>query len=164
MRNQPMTIGDICHAMRKTPDFTDKKIAVKDSKGSDGSHDYVPVINAEYDEDFDMLVLTTPLSYMDKPSIRYTGNGISVDKSACLTELFRSRECLALSLLLSQISLRSLRFRALVCGTPAVLIRAGELQQEGLSIGDKEIQRIRDRLIKALGFNPEAVKNTLKED
>ena len=145
MRNQPMTIGDICHAMRKTPDFTDKKIAVKDSKGSDGSHDYVPVINAEYDEDFDMLVLTTPLSDMDKPSIRYTGNGISVDKSACLTELFRSRECVLNALY---------RLGAL----------AGELQQEGLSIGDKEIQRIRDRLIKALGFNPEAVKNTLKED
>ena len=145
MRNQPMTIGDICHAMRKTPDFTDKKIAVKDSKGSDGSHDYVPVINAEYDEDFDMLVLTTPLSDMDKPSIRYTGNGISVDKSACLTELFRSRECVLNALY---------RLGAL----------AGELQQEGLSIGDKEIQRIRDRLIKAIGFNPEAVKNTLKED
>ena len=39
---------------------------------------------------------------------------------------------LALSLLLSQISLRSLRFRALVCGTPAVLIRAGELQQDAM--------------------------------
>lgn len=145
MRNQPMTIGDICHAMRKTPDFADKKIAVKDSKGSDGSHDYVPVINAEYDEDFDMLVLTTPLSDMDKPSIRYTGNGISVDKSACLTELFRSRECVLNALY---------RLGAL----------AGELQQEGLSIGDKEIRRIRNLLVKALGFNPEAVKNTLKED
>lgn len=145
MRNQPMTIGDICHAMRKTPDFTDKKIAVKDSKGSDGSHDYVPVINAEYDEDFDMLVLTTPLSDMDKPSIRYTGNGISVDKSACLTELLRSKECVLAAFL-----------------TLGVL--AGELQQEGLSIGDKEIRRIRNLLVKALGFNPEAVKNTLKED
>ena len=145
MRNQPMTIGDICHAMRKTPDFTDKKIAVKDSKGGDGSHDYVPVINAEYDEDFDMLVLTTPLSDMDKPSIRYTGNGISVDKSACLTELFRSRECILNAL-----------YR--------LGVLAGELQQEGLSISNKEIQRIRDQLIKALGFNPEAVKNTLKED
>ena len=145
MRNQPMTIGDICHAMRKTPDFTGKKIAVKDSKGSDGSHDYVPVINAEYDEDFEMLVLTTPLSDMDKPSIRYTGNGISVDNSACLTELFRSRECVLNALY---------RLGAL----------AGELQQEGLSIGDKEIRRIRNLLVKALGFNPEAVKNTLKED
>ena len=37
---------------------------------------------------------------------------------------------LALAMLMSQLSLRSLRFRALVCGTPAVLIRHGVLQQE----------------------------------
>lgn len=37
---------------------------------------------------------------------------------------------LALSMLLSQLSLHDLRFRALVCGTPAVLIRNGTLQQE----------------------------------
>ena len=39
---------------------------------------------------------------------------------------------LALSLLMSQLSLRHLRFRALVCGTPAVLIREGVLQQEAM--------------------------------
>ena len=39
---------------------------------------------------------------------------------------------LALSMLLSQLSLRYLRFRALVCGTPAVLIRDGTLQQEAM--------------------------------
>ena len=39
---------------------------------------------------------------------------------------------LALSLLLSQISLRSIRFRALVCGTPTVLIRQGVLQQSAM--------------------------------
>ena len=39
---------------------------------------------------------------------------------------------LALSLLLSQISLRSIRFRALVCGTPTVLIREGVLQQSAM--------------------------------
>ena len=37
---------------------------------------------------------------------------------------------LALSMLLSQLSLYSLRFRELTCGTPAVLIRHGVLQQE----------------------------------
>lgn len=37
---------------------------------------------------------------------------------------------LALSMLMSQLSLRSLRFRALVCGTPAVLIRHGVVQQQ----------------------------------
>lgn len=39
---------------------------------------------------------------------------------------------LALSMLLSQLSLRYLRFRALVCGTPAILIRDGQLQQEAM--------------------------------
>ena len=36
---------------------------------------------------------------------------------------------LALSMLMSQLSLRNLRFRELVCGTPAVLIRDGNIQQ-----------------------------------
>lgn len=39
---------------------------------------------------------------------------------------------LALSMLMSQLSLHSLRFRALVCGTPAILIRNGQLQQEAM--------------------------------
>lgn len=39
---------------------------------------------------------------------------------------------LALSMLLSQISLSSLRFRALACGTPSVLIRDGALQQKAM--------------------------------
>lgn len=36
---------------------------------------------------------------------------------------------LALSMLLSHLSLRSLRFREVMCGTPAILIRNGEIQQ-----------------------------------
>ena len=39
---------------------------------------------------------------------------------------------LALSMLFSQISLQSIRFRALVCGTPSVLIRNGKLQQQAM--------------------------------
>ena len=39
---------------------------------------------------------------------------------------------LALSMLLSQLSLQNLRFRELVCGTPAVLIRRGVIQQEAM--------------------------------
>ena len=39
---------------------------------------------------------------------------------------------LSISMLLSQISLRHLRFRAIVCGTPSVLIRNGELQQDAM--------------------------------
>ena len=37
---------------------------------------------------------------------------------------------LSLSMLLSQLSLKNLRFRALVCGTPAILIDNGQLQQD----------------------------------
>lgn len=37
---------------------------------------------------------------------------------------------LALSMLLSQLSLRHLRLRTLICGTPALLIREGKIQQE----------------------------------
>lgn len=39
---------------------------------------------------------------------------------------------LALSMLLSQLSLGSLRLRELICGTPAVLIRRGVIQQEAM--------------------------------
>lgn len=39
---------------------------------------------------------------------------------------------LSISMLLSQISLHHLRFRAIVCGTPSVLIRAGEIQQDAM--------------------------------
>lgn len=39
---------------------------------------------------------------------------------------------LSISLLLSQISLRSVRFRRLLCGSPTVLIRNGVLQQEAM--------------------------------
>ena len=39
---------------------------------------------------------------------------------------------LALSLLLSQLSLLSLRFREVMCGTPTVLIRSGKVQQDAM--------------------------------
>ena len=39
---------------------------------------------------------------------------------------------LAPSMLMSQLSLRNLRFRELVCGTPAVLIRDGNIQQAAM--------------------------------
>ena len=39
---------------------------------------------------------------------------------------------MSLSLLLSQLSLHNLRFRALVCGTPSVLIKNGEVQQDAM--------------------------------
>ena len=40
---------------------------------------------------------------------------------------------LSVSMILSHLSLRSLRFRELLCGTPAVLIREGELQQDAMT-------------------------------
>ena len=39
---------------------------------------------------------------------------------------------LSLSMLLSQFSLYNLRFRALICGTPVILIQNGKLQQDAL--------------------------------
>ncbi|MBQ8389373.1 MAG: DUF421 domain-containing protein [Oscillibacter sp.] len=39
---------------------------------------------------------------------------------------------LALSLLMSQLSLQSLRFREMVCGKPSVLIREGVIQQQAM--------------------------------
>ena len=39
---------------------------------------------------------------------------------------------LSLSLLLSQLSLLSLRFREVMCGTPTVLIRSGKVQQDAM--------------------------------
>ena len=39
---------------------------------------------------------------------------------------------LSVSMLFSQISLHSLRFRELVCGTPAILIENGQLRQEAM--------------------------------
>ena len=48
-----------------------------------------------------------------------------------IAELKRAK-LLALSLLLSQLSLRSLRLRTLLCGTPVVLIRRGQLQQSAM--------------------------------
>ena len=39
---------------------------------------------------------------------------------------------LSLSMLVSQLSLRSVRFRGLVCGTPSILIREGKLQQQAM--------------------------------
>ena len=73
---------------------------------------------------------------------------------------------LALSMLMSQLSLQNLRFRELVCGTPAVLIRHGVIQQqtmrknrytldellEELRLFGAAVGRIRHCLLQARGF------------
>ena len=52
---------------------------------------------------------------------------------------------LALSLLLSQLSLRSLRLRALLCGTPSILIREGRLQQAVMRKNRFTIDELREQ-------------------
>lgn len=62
---------------------------------------------------------------------------------------------LALSMLLSQLSLSSLRLRALLCGTPSVLIRDGEIQQEAMRKNrytlDELLEELRGQGIAGIG-------------
>ncbi len=53
---------------------------------------------------------------------------------------------LALSLLLSQLSLLSLRFREVMCGTPVLLIRNGVLQQEAMRKNRYTIDELLEQL------------------
>ena len=62
---------------------------------------------------------------------------------------------LALSMLMSQLSLHSLRFRALACGTPSVLIREGVLQQEAMRKNrytlDELLEELREQGYSSIG-------------
>lgn len=62
---------------------------------------------------------------------------------------------LALSMLLSQLSLTSLRFRRLACGAPSVLIREGVLQQETMRKNrytlDELLEELRGQGIAGIG-------------
>ena len=69
------------------------------------------------------LVLTMMLS--DLAAVPMQDFGIPL-----LSGIIPILSLLALSMLLSQLSLRSLRFRELICGTPAILIRNGKVQQD----------------------------------
>ena len=71
------------------------------------------------------LVLTLMLS--DLAAVPMQDFGIPL-----LSGLVPILTLLALSLLLSQLSLRSLRLRTLLCGPPVVLIRRGQLQQSAM--------------------------------
>ena len=53
---------------------------------------------------------------------------------------------LCLSVLLSQLSLRSVRFRALVCGEPTVIIRGGEIQQQAMARNRLTIDELLEEL------------------
>ena len=52
---------------------------------------------------------------------------------------------LALSMLLSHLSLRSLRFREVMCGTPAILNRNGEIQQSGMGENRFTVDELRSQ-------------------
>ena len=53
---------------------------------------------------------------------------------------------LCLSVLMSQLSLRSVRFRALVCGEPTVIIRHGEIQQQAMGRNRLTIDELMEEL------------------
>ena len=53
---------------------------------------------------------------------------------------------LSLSMLLSQLSLLSLRFRELMCGTPSILIRNGKLQQDAMRKNRYTLDELLDQL------------------
>jgi len=72
------------------------------------------------------LVLTMLLS--DLAAVPMQDFGIPL-----LSGLLPIAVILCLSVLMSQLSLHSIRFRALLCGEPTVIIRHGELQQHAMS-------------------------------
>lgn len=71
------------------------------------------------------LVLTMMISDLASVSMQDFGVPLLAGVVPILT-------LLALSMLMSQLSLHHLRFRDLVCGTPAVLIREGVIQQDAM--------------------------------
>jgi Predicted membrane protein len=71
---------------------------------------------------------------------------------------------LALSMLLSQLSLKSLRFRALVCGTPTVLIDRGRICQAAMQKNRFTIDELLEEL-RGQGFSEiSAVKFAILEN
>lgn len=71
---------------------------------------------------------------------------------------------LSASMLLSQLSLKSVRFRELLCGTPAVLIRNGVLQQSVMKKNRYTLDELLEEL-RGQGFSGiEAVKYAVLEN
>ena len=71
---------------------------------------------------------------------------------------------LSLSMLLSQLSLRNLRFRELLCGAPAVLIRNGVLQQSVMNKNRYTLDELLEEL-RGQGFSGiEGVKYAILEN
>ncbi|MBQ9493663.1 MAG: DUF421 domain-containing protein [Oscillibacter sp.] len=71
---------------------------------------------------------------------------------------------LSVSMLLSQLSLRNLRFRELLCGTPAILIRDGVLQQSVMTENRYTLDELLEEL-RGQGFSSiESVKYAVLEN
>lgn len=71
---------------------------------------------------------------------------------------------LALSMLLSQLSLHNLRFRALICGTPSVLIHRGAIQQDAMRKNRYTLDELLEELREQGIFNIEDVKYAILEN
>ena len=71
---------------------------------------------------------------------------------------------LALSMLLSQLSLHNLRFRALVCGTPCILIRSGVIQQEAMRKNRYTLDELLEELREQGYFRLDDIKYAILEN
>ncbi|MBE6964088.1 MAG: DUF421 domain-containing protein [Ruminococcaceae bacterium] len=103
------------------------------------------------------LVLTLMLSDLATVPMQNFGTPLLAGVIPILT-------LLALSMLLSQISLSSLRFRALVCGTPSVLIRNGVLQQSAMRKNRYTLDELLEELREQGYFSIQDVKYAILEN
>ena len=85
------------------------------------------------------LVLTMMIS--DLAAVPMQDFGIPL-----LAGVFPILTLLALSMLMSELSLKNLRFRRLVCGLPAVLIRDGQVQQKAMKANRYTLDELLEQL------------------
>ena len=85
------------------------------------------------------LVLTMMIS--DLAAVPMQDFGIPL-----LAGVFPILTLLALSMLMSELSLKNLRFRRLVCGLPAVLIRNGQVQQKAMKANRYTLDELLEQL------------------
>ena len=71
---------------------------------------------------------------------------------------------LALSLFLSQLSLHNLRFRNLMCGSPTILIRNGQIQQSAMQKNRFTLDELLEELREQGYSNPQDVKYAILEN
>lgn len=71
---------------------------------------------------------------------------------------------LALSLFLSQLSLHNLHFRRLMCGSPTILIRNGEIQQSAMRKNRFTLDELLEELREQGYSNPQDIKYAILEN